>query len=325
MDNKKISSPDKLEKLKKKILSKRDLTKPVVTICTGTACQTSGSEKIYKKFVDEIKKQGLKDSVVEAKPTGCHGFCEQGPIAVIFPQEICYVKVKLEDVPEIVSRTLVRGELIDELLYQDTVTGESIAKDVDIPFYKNQKRIVFGNNKYINPKDIDDYIVLGGYSALAKVLSQMTPEQVLEEVKKSNLRGRGGGGFPTGLKWETTINAPGEPKYVIVNCDEGDPGAYMDRALMEGNPHSVLEGLLIGAYAMGSHEGFIYIRQEYPIAHENTSLAIKQAEEYGLLGNNILGSGFDLKVKIHRGAGAFVSGESTALMNAMREKWVSPK
>jgi len=325
MDNKKLSSPDKLEKLKKKILSKRDLTKQVVTICTGTACQTYGSEKIYEKFVDEIKKQGLKGTVVEAKPTGCHGFCEQGPIAVIFPQEICYVKVKLEDVPEIVSRTLVRGELIDELLYEDPVTGESVAKDIDIPFYKNQKRIVFGNNKYINPKDIDDYIVLGGYSALAKVLSQMTPEQVLEEVKKSNLRGRGGGGFPTGIKWETTINAPGEHKYVIVNCDEGDPGAYMDRALMEGNPHSVLEGLLIGAYAMGSHEGFIYIRQEYPIAHENTSQAIKQAEEYGLLGENILGSGFDLKVKVHRGAGAFVSGESTALMNAIEGKVGEPK
>ncbi|MGB6873381.1 MAG: NADH-ubiquinone oxidoreductase-F iron-sulfur binding region domain-containing protein, partial [Dehalococcoidia bacterium] len=259
------------------------------------------------------------------KATGCHGFCEQGPVVVIFPQEICYVKVKLEDVPEIVSATLAQGRVIERLLYEDPVTGEKITKDSDIPFYKNQMRIVFGNNRYINPRDIADYIALGGYSALSKALFQLTPEQVLEEIKKSNLRGRGGGGFPTGIKWETTRNAPGEPKYVIVNCDEGDPGAYMDRSIMEGNPHGVLEGLIIGAYAIGSHEGFIYVRQEYPIASENTIQAIKQAEEYGFLGENILGSGFDFKVKVHRGAGAFVSGESSALMSAIEGKVGEPK
>ena len=325
MGNQKLSSAKELEELRKEILSKRDPGKPVVTVCTGTACQTYGSLEIYRKLVDEIRSQGLEGSVVEAKATGCHGFCEQGPVVVIFPQEICYVKVKLEDVPEIVSTTLAQGRVIERLLYEDPVTGQRIAKDPDIPFYKNQMRIVFGNNRHINPRDIDDYIALGGYSALSRALLQMTPEQVLEEIKKSNLRGRGGGGFPTGIKWETTKNAPGEPKYVIVNCDEGDPGAYMDRSLMEGNPHAVLEGLIIGAYAIGSHEGFIYVRQEYPIASENTIQAIKQAEEYGFLGGNILGSGFDFKVKVHRGAGAFVSGESSALMCAIEGKVGEPK
>jgi len=325
MANKRLSSAKELEELRKEILSKRDPGKQIVTVCTGTACQTYGSLEIYRKLADEIKKQGLKSTIVEAKATGCHGFCEQGPVVVIFPQEICYVKVKLEDVPEIVSATLAQGRVIERLLYEDPVIGKKITKDPDIPFYKNQMRIVFENNKYINPREIDDYIALGGYSALSKALLQMTPEQVLEEIKKSNLRGRGGGGFPTGIKWETTRNAPGEPKYVIVNCDEGDPGAYMDRSLMEGNPHAVLEGLIVGAYAIGSHEGFIYVRQEYPIAYENSTQAIRQAEERGFLGENILGSGFDFKVTVHRGAGAFVSGESTALMSAIEGKVGEPK
>ncbi len=325
MISKKLFSAEELEELRKEILSKRDASKPVITICTGTACQTYGSLKIYQKFADEIEKQGLKGSAVEVRTTGCHGFCEQGPVVVIFPQEICYVKIKLEDVPEIVSKTLAQGEAIEKFLYKDPVTGERIAREPDIPFYKNQMRIVFGNNRYINPRDIDDYIAIGGYAALSKALFQMTPEQVLEEIKKSNLRGRGGGGFPTGVKWETTRNAPGEPKYVIVNCDEGDPGAYMDRSIMEGNPHGVLEGIIIGAYAIGSREGFIYVRQEYPIAYENTIQALKQAEEYGFLEENILGSGFDFRVKVHRGAGAFVSGESTALMSAIEGKVGEPK
>jgi len=325
MSNKSLSSVDELEELRKEILSKKDPNKPVITVCTGTACQTYGSLEIYGKLVDEIKKRGLKGSVVEAKATGCHGFCEQGPVVVIFPQEICYVKVKLEDVQEIVSATLAQGRVIERLLYEDPVTGEKITKDPDIPFYKNQMRLVFGNNRYINPTEIDDYIAIGGYSALSKALLQMAPEQVLEEIKKSNLRGRGGGGFPTGIKWETTRNAPEEPKYVIVNCDEGDPGAYMDRSIMEGNPHGVLEGLIIGAYAIGSQEGFIYVRQEYPIASENTIQAIKQAEECGFLGENILGYGFDFRVKVHRGAGAFVSGESSALMSAIEGKVGEPK
>ena len=325
MDNKKLCSVKELEELRKEILSERRPDRLVVTVCTGTACQTYGSFEIYRKFADEIKKQGLESAVVEAKATGCHGFCEQGPVVVIFPQEICYVKVKLEDVPEIVSETLAQGRVIERLLYEDPVTGEKITKDSDIPFYRNQVRIVFGNNRYINPEEIDDYIALGGYSALSKALFQTTPEQVLEEVKKSNLRGRGGGGFPTGIKWETTRNAPGETKYVIVNADEGDPGAYMDRSLLEGNPHSVLEGLIIGAYAIGSSQGFVYVRQEYPLAVSNLNVALKQAREYRLLGDNILGSGFDFDVKVHRGAGAFVSGESSALMTAIEGKVGEPR
>jgi len=325
MGNKGLSSVEELEGLRKEILSKRRPDKPVITVCTGTACQTYGSLEIYQKLADQIKKQGLEGAVVEAKATGCHGFCEQGPVVVIFPQEICYVKVKLEDIPEIVSATLDQGRVIERLLYEDPVTGEKITKDPDIPFYKNQMRLVFGNNRYINPSEIDDYIALGGYSALSKALFKMTPEQVLEEIKKSNLRGRGGGGFPTGIKWETTRNAPGEIKYVIVNADEGDPGAYMDRSLLEGNPHSVLEGLIIGAYAIGSSQGFVYVRQEYPLAVSNLNVALKQAKEYGLLGENILGSGFDFDVKVHRGAGAFVSGESSALMTAIEGKVGEPR
>jgi NADP-reducing hydrogenase subunit HndC len=325
MGIKSLSSIEELEELRKGILSKRRPNRPTITVCTGTACQTYGSLEIYQKLADEIKKQGLKGAVVEARATGCHGFCEQGPVVVIFPQEICYVQVKLEDVPEIVSATLDRGRVIERLLYEDPVTGEKIAKDPDIPFYKNQMRLVFGNNRYINPSEIDDYIAIGGYSALSKALFQMTPEQVLEEIKKSNLRGRGGGGFPTGIKWETTRNAPGEIKYVIVNADEGDPGAYMDRSLLEGNPHSVLEGLIISAYAIGASQGFVYVRQEYPLAVSNLNVALKQVREYGLLGENILGSGFDFDVKVHRGAGAFVSGESSALMTAIEGKVGEPR
>ncbi|MBE9515135.1 MAG: SLBB domain-containing protein [Chloroflexi bacterium] len=325
MSNKRLCSASDLETLRTEILARRNADKPIITVCTGTACQAYGSLEVFRRFADELKKQGSRGSVVEAKATGCHGFCEQGPVVVIFPQEICYVGVKLEDVPEIVSTTLAGDGVIERLLYKDPVTGERIAKAPDIPFYKNQLRIVFGNNKYIDPRDIDDYIALGGYSALSKALFLMTPEQVLEEIKRSGLRGRGGGGFPTGVKWEATRNASRGLKYVIVNCDEGDPGAYMDRSIMEGNPHAVLEGLAIGAYAIGSQEGFAYVRQEYPIAYQNTIQAVRQAEEYGFLAKGILGSGFDFGVTIHRGAGAFVSGESTALMSAIEGKVGEPR
>ncbi|NWF77393.1 MAG: NADH-quinone oxidoreductase subunit NuoF [Chloroflexi bacterium] len=325
MTGKRISSPEELEQLRKRILSKRGSNKLIVSICTMSVCgQSRGSVDVCGRFKEEIRRVGLEDKV-DIKETGCQGFCEREPVVIIFPEGIYYVNVKPDDVPEIISTTLAKGKLVERLLYTDPVTGEKGAKESDIPFYKNQMRIVFGNNRHINPTDINDYIALGGYSALSKALFQMTPEQVLEEIKKSNLRGRGGGGFPTGIKWETTKNAPGKRKYVIVNCDEGDPGAYMDRSLMEGNPHAILEGLIIGAYAMGSHEGFIYVRQEYPIAYENTIQAIKQAEEYGFLGENVLGSGFDFEVDVHCGAGAFVSGESTALMSAIEGKVGEPK
>jgi NADP-reducing hydrogenase subunit HndC len=319
-----INSPAELEEFRKGILSKRDPKKPCITLCSGSACHASGSKEVAARIEEEIKKQGLSTEV-DIRKTGCHGFCERGPIIVIHPEEICYLQIEPKDVPEIVSQTIKEKKVIERLLYTDPSTNEKIIHESEIPFYKNQKRLVFGSNGNIDPKSIDDYLAIGGYSALAKVVSQMTSEQVLEEVKKSNLRGRGGGGFPAGRKWEGSRNAPGEIKYVIVNADEGDPGAYMDRSLLEGNPHSVLEGLTIGAYAIGSHEGYIYVRQEYPLAVENVNIAIKKAEEYGFLGKNILGSGFDFTVKVHQGAGAFVCGESTALMTALEGRAGEPR
>jgi NADH-quinone oxidoreductase subunit F len=282
-----------------------------------------GSEEVGLAFIEEIERAGLRERI-DIRRTGCHGFCERGTIVVIFPEEICYLGVKPEDVPEIVSKTLLDMQVIDRLLYEDS-SGRKIVNENEIPFYKHQSRIVFGNNRFIDPNSIDDYIALDGYNALAKALTEMTPQQVLDEVKRANLRGRGGGGFPAGIKWETTRDAPGEVKYVIVNADEGDPGAYMDRSLLEGNPHSVLEGLIIGAYAIGSHHGFVYVRQEYPVAVKNLAVALNQAREYGLLGENILGPGFDFEVNVHQGAGAFVSGESSSLMTAIEGRVGEPR
>jgi len=318
----KLNSATDLKGFRQEILAHRDPNKVSVAICSGTGCHAYGSERVAEAFVDEIERNGLRGKV-DIRRTGCHGFCERGTIVVIFPEEICCLRVKPEDIPEIVSTTLVEKKLVDRLLYEDD-NGQKIVHEGEIPFYKHQNRIVFGNNRLIDPKSINDYIALGGYSALAKALFEMTSEQVLEEVKKANLRGRGGGGFPAGIKWETTRNAPGEIKYVIVNADEGDPGAYMDRSLLEGNPHSVLEGLLIGAYAIGSQQGFVYVRREYPLAVENLDIALEQGREYGLLGKNILGSGFDFDIMVHRGAGAFVSGESSALMAAIEGRVGEP-
>jgi len=319
-----LASRSDLERVRKQILAEENRNKPVVTVCCGTGCQAYGSQKVMQAFESEMERQGLAGKVL-SRGTGCHGFCERGVVVILFPEEICYLGVTPDDVPEIVSKTLVGKEIVDRLTYEDMATGRRCAKEGEIPFYKHQSRLIFGNNRFINPKSIDDYIAWGGYSGLAKALTEMTPEQVLAEVKEANLRGRGGGGFPAGVKWETTRNAPSDKKYVIVNCDEGDPGAFMDRSLMEGNPHSVIEGLIIGAYAIGSHEGFIYVRQEYPLATENIFEAIAQAEAYGLLGKNILGSGFDFSVKVHRGAGAFVSGESSALMAAIEGRVGEPR
>ena len=318
-----LRSKEDLERYRSEILAKRDPNKLCITVCSGTGCTAYGAPQVFAAFEEELRRRGLSGKI-DLRRTGCHGFCERGVLVVVFPERICYCGVKVEDVPEIVEKTAA-GEVVERLLSTDPITGEKILKEEDIPFYKHQTRIVFGMNPLVDPKNIDDYIALGGYSALSKALFEMTPDEVLEEVKKANLRGRGGGGFPAGRKWETTKRAPGEPKFVIVNCDEGDPGAYMDRSLMEGNPHLVLEGLIIGAYAIGAHEGFIYVRQEYPLALENVLTAIRQAEEYGLLGRNILGSGFDFTVRIHRGAGAFVSGESSALMTAIEGKVGEPR
>jgi len=318
-----LNSAADLEKFRKGILAKRDPNKLCVTVCSGTGCHAYGCGGVAEAFVNEIKSKNLQ-AKVDVRKTGCHGFCERGTVVIVLPDEICYLHVKPDDVSEIVQKTLIEKKTVDRLLYEDS-DGKKVVREGEIPFYKHQNRIIFGNNRFIDPKNIDDYIALGGYAALSKAFFEMTPEQVLQQVKEANLRGRGGGGFPAGRKWETTRNAPGESKYVIVNADEGDPGAYMNRSLLEGNPHSVLEGLLIGAYAIGSHEGYIYVREEYPLALENTKVALKAAKEYGLLGENILGSGFDFDVTIHRGAGAFVSGESSALMSAIEGRVGEPR
>ena len=319
-----LKSKEDLEDYRREIQSRRDPNKPCAAICAGTGCLALGARDVIKAFREEIAKRGLEEKV-DIRETGCPGFCEKGTIVIIYPQGIHYVQVRPEDVPEIVEKTLVRGEIAERLLYQDPETGERIAYESEIPFYKHQQRLLLANNSKIDPKNIEDYIALGGYSALAKALFDMTPEQVLEEVKKANLRGRGGAGFPAGRKWETTRNAPGTPKYVIVNCDEGDPGAFMDRNVLEGDPHRVIEGMIIGAYAIGATKGFIYVRAEYPLAVKRLKIALKQAREKGFLGENILGSGFSFDITIKEGAGAFVCGEETALMASIEGKRGMPR
>jgi NADH:ubiquinone oxidoreductase subunit F (NADH-binding)/(2Fe-2S) ferredoxin/Pyruvate/2-oxoacid:ferredoxin oxidoreductase delta subunit len=319
-----LKSPAELEKLRQDVVSGRDPTKPCVSICAGTGCLACGASDVVASFKEELEKQGL-GSQVDFRSTGCHGFCERGPIVVIDPEETCYLQVTPGDVAEIASRALKKKEIVERLLYVDPVTGTKTTRESDIPFYKHQKRMVFGPNRKIDPQRIDDYLAIGGYRALAKALFELTPQRIIDAVKESKLRGRGGAGFPTGVKWELARQAAGDPKYVVVNCDEGDPGAYMDRSLMEGNPHSVIEGLLIGAYAIGAHEGYVYVRQEYPLAVKNLGIALQQAEAHGLLGKDILGSGFDFAVKVHRGAGAFVCGEETALLVSLEGRVGEPK
>jgi NADH-quinone oxidoreductase subunit F len=271
-----------------------------------------------------LASEGLADSV-ELRLTGCHGFCEQGPIMVIDPANILYCHVTPEDVPEIANKTIRAGEVIERLLYMDPVSGQKITKESEIPFYRAQDRMLLSQNRQIDPANIGDYIAIGGYTAAAKVLGGMSPESVIDEIKKSGLRGRGGGGFPTGRKWEQCRTAGGDEKFVICNADEGDPGAYMDRSVLEGNPHAILEGMLIGSYAMGANQGYIYVRKEYPLAVKNTRKAIEQARDWGLLGENILGSGHSFDVEVARGAGAFVCGESTALMSSLEGKVGEPR
>jgi NADH-quinone oxidoreductase subunit F len=319
-----LNSAQELEELRREVLAARDPKRTCVSICAGTGCLASGASEVVAAFQQELDEQGLAGQV-DYRGTGCHGFCEQGPILVVDPEEICYLQVKTEDIPEIVSATLKQNKVVERLLFADPATGARTTRESDIPFYRNQERMIFGPNRRIDPRSLEDYLAIGGYQALTKALFSMTPEQVIEEVKASGLRGRGGAGFATGRKWEFARQAAGEPKYVVVNCDEGDPGAYMDRSLMEGNPFAVLEGLLIGAYAIGSHEGYCYVRQEYPLALENLGIAIERATECGLLGEDILGSGFDFEVRVHRGAGAFVCGEETALLMSLEGQVGEPK
>jgi NADH:ubiquinone oxidoreductase subunit F (NADH-binding)/(2Fe-2S) ferredoxin len=293
-------------------------------VCRSTGCDATNSLAVIEALREEIERRGLEDEI-QVVQTGCRGFCAMGPVMDIYPGGIFYCKVQPADVPEIVEETLIKGRVVERLSYKDPVTGEAIPIYEDIPFYNKQVRHVLRNCGKIDPQKIGEYIALGGYSALGHALFGMTPEEIIEEVKASGLRGRGGGGFPTGRKWESARQAVGDVKYVVANGDEGDPGAFMDRSLMEADPHSVLEGMIIGAYAIGAHEGYIYVRDEYPLAVKNLRIAIEQAREYGLLGEDILGSGFDFDVKIVRGAGAFVCGESSALMQSLEGKVGEPR
>ncbi|UCG79775.1 MAG: NAD(P)H-dependent oxidoreductase subunit E, partial [Desulfobacterales bacterium] len=313
---KKIKTPSDLESHRQALVNERDPNKQVVRICCTTGCRAGGALNIVEEVEKELANQGLKDRI-EVKKTGCRGYCENGPVMAIDPEEVFYNRVRPEDVPDIVSETLVLGKPVKRLLYTDPKTKKKIQKEKDIPFFGKQVRNVFSHLGKIDPSQIDDYIAEGGYTALCKALTTMKPMEVIEAIEASGLRGRGGGGFPAGRKWRSCREAPGIVKYVIANGDEGDPGAFMDRSLMEGDPHSIIEGMIIGAYAIGASQGFIYVRNEYPIAVEHLSTAIENAHSYGLLGEDILGTGFDFTIEISRGAGAFVCGESTALMNSL--------
>ncbi len=297
--------------------------KQIVSLCGGSGCGAYGTETVHQSLRDELQRHNLQDDVT-VKFSGCHGFCEKGPIMVIHPEGIFYSRLKSENIPEIVEKTIKKGEVIDALVFKDPVAKQKIIHEKDIPFYQLQQRIILGNNARIDPTRIEDYIAVGGYAALEKALFSMQPEEIITEVKQSGLRGRGGGGFPAGIKWETCRRQEGE-KHIICNADEGDPGAYMDRSLLEGNPHSVLEGMIIAAIAIGSHSGYVYVRHEYPLAVKNLTTALISAEKFGLLGPNILGSGFDFDVHISRGGGAFVCGESTALMASLEGKPGRPR
>jgi NADH-quinone oxidoreductase subunit F len=321
---KKIKSTAKLRDLQQELNARLDPNRACIAICCGTGCLAHGTRNLVERFEQELADRELTEKIA-LRRTGCHGFCERGPMVVIHPQKIFYQRIKADDVPEIIDKTILDNEIIDRLLYRDPVTKEKIVHEHEVPFYKKQMRLVFGMNGMIEPTKIADYLAIGGYGALAKVLDQGDPQGVIDEIGAAGLRGRGGGGFPTGRKWNATRKAEGSPKYVICNADEGDPGAYMDRSLLEGNPHSVLEGMIIGAYAIGSSHGYIYVRNEYPLAVENITLAINKAREIGLLGENILGSGFDFDIVINRGGGAFVCGESSALFASIEGRIGEPR
>ena len=295
-----------------------------VLICGGTGCKSAGSKEVQLAFSRAIEAKGLSDEVMVVE-SGCHGFCEHGPLVIVYPEGTFYCQVKAEDVEEIVESHLFKGRIVERLLYHEPLTHESIPNYSEINFYKKQHRLVLENCGAINPEQIEEYIAVGGYEALAKAVTTMSPEDVIEEIKKSGLRGRGGGGFPTGMKWQFAKASVSDKKYVICNADEGDPGAFMDRSVLEGDPHKILEGMAVCGYAIGADEGYIYVRAEYPLAIKRLRIAIEQAEAMGLLGENIFGSGFSFKLHIKEGAGAFVCGEETALMASIEGKRGMPR
>ena len=293
-----------------------DIVRSHVLVCCGTGCTSSGSEKIIAALEAELAAQGI-DKEVKVVKTGCFGLCALGPIMIVYPEGCFYSMVKPEDIKEIVDEHLLKGRIVKRLLYQETVKEDTITSLNETGFYKKQHRVALRNCGVINPENIDEYIAVDGYQALGKALTEMTPQQVIDEIKKSGLRGRGGAGFPTGMKWQFAADQPKGVKYVLCNADEGDPGAFMDRSVLEGDPHAVIEAMAIAAYAIGSSQGYIYVRAEYPIAIKRLQIAINQAKEYGLLGNNIFGTDFSFDLEVRLGAGAFVCGEETALMTSI--------
>jgi NADH:ubiquinone oxidoreductase subunit F (NADH-binding)/(2Fe-2S) ferredoxin/Pyruvate/2-oxoacid:ferredoxin oxidoreductase delta subunit len=293
-------------------------------VCAGTACVSCGSFKIKDALEGEVKKRNLQDEVLVIG-TGCNGFCERGPIVLVQPDGIFYQLLKVEDIPLLVEEHLLKGRPVKKLMYVPPAEKEPIPKMKDIEFFKHQRLVVLRNRGRIDPEKVEEYIAFDGYEAMAKALTEMSPEQIIAEITASGLRGRGGAGFPTGRKWQICRQSKGRPKYIICNGDEGDPGAYMDRSVLEADPHAVLEGMVIGAKAIGAEKGFLYIRNEYPLAVKRVEIAIRQAKEYGLLGKDILGTGFDLELEIVQGAGAFVSGEETSLMASIEGRRALPR
>ena len=323
----KLQSQKEFSAYRNALNAKVDNKKRMIRVCIGTGCQAKGSLDVLKMFEQAVAESDQANIQIETKFTGCHGFCELGPIVIIDPGEIIYFRVKASDVPEIFRETVILGHNIERLLYQhqQDESEKKYTTPSQIPFYNLQKRIVLELNGVINPTNIDDYIKYDGYQALATALTTMSPTQIIDIIEESKLRGRGGGGFLTGRKWRTCRDTGREPRYIICNGDEGDPGAFMDRSIMEGNPHAVLEGMIIGAYAIGAHKGFIYVRHEYPLAVKHFQLAINKAKDLGLLGDNILGTDFCLDLTINRGGGAFVCGESTALMASLEGRIGEPR
>ncbi|HOJ77543.1 MAG TPA: NADH-quinone oxidoreductase subunit NuoF [Bacillota bacterium] len=329
-----IDSRTKLDSLQSVWKAGYDKEKARILICAGTGCIANGSLKVYEAIKAEVEKRNAYVTVemlLEGKEgtsvvtSGCHGFCEMGPLVRVEPGGILYTRVKPEDAADLVAALMEGKEPVDRLLYRHPVTGAVYAEEHEIPFYHNQERTVLGNCGVIDPEELREYIAKGGYQALAKVITEMKPAEVCQEILKSGLRGRGGGGFPTGRKWEATLMSPGDKKYVVCNGDEGDPGAFMDRSVMEGDPHKVLEGMAIAGFAVGADEGYIYVRAEYPLAIQRLKKAVKEALDNGLLGNNILGTGFNFKIKIKEGAGAFVCGEETALIASIEGERGMPR
>jgi NADH-quinone oxidoreductase subunit F len=331
MSAQRMTDATALDQYRRSLQGNGEADRRKVRVCVGTGCAAKGSRRLLELFLQAAEEHSkssdssVPEIEITAKCVGCHGFCERGPIVVVEPGEIFYQQVEEPDVEEIFRETVLGGRVIERLLYEDVATSKKAKTAEEIPFYMAQQRIVLAENGLIDPTQIEDYIAAGGYSALAKALTQMTPDEVLTEVEKSGLRGRGGGGFPTGRKWRSCRDAEGQTKYVICNGDEGDPGAFMDRSIMEGNPHAVLEGMIIGAYAIGSDRGYIYVRNEYPLAVQHLKGAIEQARELGLLGKNILGSNHSFDIRINRGGGAFVCGESTALMASLEGRAGEPR